>query len=140
MGDNKGQHLAQLLAIESWLEVTGTLPCNVIVLLEGEEGGRQPSISATACVTIGALLADADLVITADGPVHESGRPCIKFGPRGIASFELRAIHAQRDFHSGNWGGVAPNPIWTLVHLPGDDEGHPRRRHHRRILRQRRAA
>ena len=63
------------------------------------------------------LLAEADLVITADGPTHESGRPTIKFGPRGIASFELRVRHANRDFHSGNWGNVAPNPIWTLVHL-----------------------
>src|SRR5439155_12775681 len=26
---------------------------------------------------------------------------------------------ANRDLHSGNWGGVAPNPIWTLVHLLG---------------------
>ncbi|MDE0071056.1 MAG: M20/M25/M40 family metallo-hydrolase [Caldilineaceae bacterium] len=116
VGDNKGQHLAQLLAIESWLAVIGGLPCNVIVLLEGEEEIGSPHISD--CVRVHRdLLADADLVITADGPVHESGRPCIKFGPRGIASFELRVRHAERDFHSGNWGGVAPNPIWTLVHL-----------------------
>ena len=116
VGDNKGQHLAQLLALESWLAVTGGLPCNVIVLLEGEEEIGSPHISD--CVRDHRdLLGDADLVITADGPVHESGRPCIKFGPRGIASFELRVRHAERDFHSGNWGGVAPNPIWTLVHL-----------------------
>ena len=37
VGDNKGQHFAQLLAIEVLLEVYGKLPCNVIVLLEGEE-------------------------------------------------------------------------------------------------------
>ena len=73
VGDNKGQHLAQLLAIESWLAVTGGLPCNVIVLLEGEEEIGSPHISD--CVRAHrALLADADLVITADGPVHESGR------------------------------------------------------------------
>jgi acetylornithine deacetylase/succinyl-diaminopimelate desuccinylase-like protein len=39
------------------------------------------------------------------------------FGVRGVASFELRARGANRDLHSGNWGGVAPNPIWTLLHL-----------------------
>ena len=33
IGDNKGQHFAQLLAIESHLAVSGRLPCNVIVLL-----------------------------------------------------------------------------------------------------------
>lgn len=116
VGDNKGQHLAQLLAIESWLAVTDRLPCNVVVLLEGEEELGSPHIAA--CVRAHReLLADVDFVITADGPTHESGRPCIEFGPRGIVSFELRVRHANQDFHSGNWGNVAPNPIWTLVHL-----------------------
>jgi acetylornithine deacetylase/succinyl-diaminopimelate desuccinylase-like protein len=116
VGDNKGQHFAQLLTIESWLAVAGSLPCNVIVLLEGEEEVGSPHIAE--CVnTHRDLLAAADLVITADGPLHESGQPVIKFGPRGIASFELQARHANRDFHSGNWGGIAPNPIWTLIHL-----------------------
>jgi acetylornithine deacetylase/succinyl-diaminopimelate desuccinylase-like protein len=39
------------------------------------------------------------------------------FGVRGVLSFELRAREANRDLHSGNWGGVAPSPIWTLVQL-----------------------
>jgi acetylornithine deacetylase/succinyl-diaminopimelate desuccinylase-like protein len=116
VGDNKGQHFAQLLALESWLAVAGNLPCNVIVLLEGEEEVGSPHIAE--CVrTHRELLADADLVITADGPIHESGRPCILFGPRGVVTFSLQVQHANQDFHSGNWGGVAPNPIWTLVHL-----------------------
>ena len=116
VGDNKGQHFAQLLAIESWLAVAGKLPCNVVVLLEGEEEVGSPHIAD--CVRQHRdLLADVDLVITADGPIHESGRPAIKFGPRGVASFTLQVTHANQDFHSGNWGGVAPNPIWTLVHL-----------------------
>lgn len=126
VGDNKGQHFAQLLAIESWLATTGKLPCNVIVLLEGEEEIGSPHIAE--CIREHRdLLADVDLVITADGPIHESGRPCIKFGPRGIVSFTLQVQHANQDFHSGNWGGVAPNPIWTLVHLLAsmkDEQGH----------------
>jgi acetylornithine deacetylase/succinyl-diaminopimelate desuccinylase-like protein len=59
----------------------------------------------------------ADLVITSDGPVHEDGQSVIVCGVRGILSFELRAAGANRDLHSGNWGGIAPNPLWTLVHL-----------------------
>jgi acetylornithine deacetylase/succinyl-diaminopimelate desuccinylase-like protein len=116
VGDNKGQHFAQLLAIESWLAVAGALPCNVVVLLEGEEEVGSPHI-AGAMHTYQSLFADVDLVITADGPLHESGQPVLSYGPRGVVSFELRVRHANRDFHSGNWGGVAPNPIWTLVHL-----------------------
>ena len=115
VGDNKGQHFAQLLAIESLLAVHGRLPCNVVVLLEGEEEVGSPHIAAF--VRAQRNLLACDLVVTADGPVHESGRACILFGVRGIVSFELRATGANRDLHSGNWGGVAPNPLWTLVHL-----------------------
>jgi acetylornithine deacetylase/succinyl-diaminopimelate desuccinylase-like protein len=115
VGDNKGQHFAQILALESLLACRGKLPCNVIVLLEGEEEVGSPHIAAFAREHRDLL--GADLVITADGPVHESGRSCILFGVRGIVSFELRARGANRDLHSGNFGGVAPNPLWTLVHL-----------------------
>ncbi|QCI67059.1 M20/M25/M40 family metallo-hydrolase [Phreatobacter stygius] len=117
IGDNKGQHFAQLLAIESHLAVHGRLPCNVIFLLEGEEEIGSPRIADFVAEHRDKLK--ADFVVTADGPLHESGTPTICYGVRGMASFELRVRHAGRDLHSGNFGGVAPNPIWTLVHLLG---------------------
>ncbi|MBN9062491.1 MAG: peptidase M20 [Rhizobiales bacterium 65-9] len=117
IGDNKGQHFAQLLAIESHLAVTGELPCNVVVLLEGEEEIGSPHIADFVRENKDKLK--ADFVVTADGPLHESGLPTITFGVRGVAHFELRAKDAKRDMHSGNFGGVAPNAIWTLVHLLG---------------------
>jgi acetylornithine deacetylase/succinyl-diaminopimelate desuccinylase-like protein len=115
IGDNKGQHFAQLLAIESHLSVHGTLPCNVIVLLEGEEEVGSPHIAEFIRRHRDKLK--ADLVVTSDGPLHPSGLPIIAFGVRGVASFELRARGANQDVHSGNFGGVIPNPLWTLVHL-----------------------
>src|SRR5205823_4459337 len=117
VGDNKGQHFAQLLALESLLACRGALPCNVKVLLEGEEEIGSPQMPAFAREHRNELA--ADLVITSDGPVDESGRSRILFGVRGVLSFELRARGANRDLHSGNWGGVAPNPLWALVHLLG---------------------
>lgn len=117
VGDNKGQHFAQVLAIESHLKVHGALPCNVILLLEGEEEIGSPHIAEF--VRANKNMLRADLVVTADGPRHASGAPVIKFGSRGELSFELRCRHARRDLHSGNFGGVVPNPIWTLVHLLG---------------------
>ncbi|WP_309084905.1 M20/M25/M40 family metallo-hydrolase [Chelativorans sp.] len=115
IGDNKGQHFAQLLALESYLAVHGDLPCNVIFLLEGEEEIGSPHIAEF--VREHADRLKADLVVTSDGPLHESGLPVITFGVRGVASFELRARTASRDVHSGNFGGVVPNAIWKLVHL-----------------------
>jgi acetylornithine deacetylase/succinyl-diaminopimelate desuccinylase-like protein len=115
IGDNKGQHFAQLLAIESHLAVHGELPCNVIFLLEGEEEIGSPHIAEFVREHSDKLK--ADLVVTSDGPLHESGLPVITFGVRGVAGFELRARTASRDVHSGNFGGVVPNAIWKLVHL-----------------------
>lgn len=91
------------------------LPCNVVLLLEGEEEIGSPSLEGF--VRTHRELLNADLVVTADGSMHSSGRPAVGHGCRGIATFELRARTANRDVHSGNLGGVVPNPIWTLVHL-----------------------
>jgi acetylornithine deacetylase/succinyl-diaminopimelate desuccinylase-like protein len=115
IADNKGQHFAQILAIESHLAVRGRLPCNVILLLEGEEEVGSPHIADF--VRDHRDLLKADFAVTADGPMHPSGAPTLKFGSRGVINFELRVRHAKRDVHSGNFGGVVPNPLWTLVHL-----------------------
>ena len=115
VGDNKGQHFAQIMAIEAHLKVHGTLPCNVIFLLEGEEEIGSPQIADF--VRDHKERLKADFVVTADGPLHESGNSTLTYGVRGMTSFELRVRTASRDAHSGNYGGVMPNAIWTLVHL-----------------------
>ncbi len=114
VGDNKGQHFAQLLGIESLLAVSDRLPCNVIFLLEGEEEVGSPHIAQF--VRQHADLLKADLVVTADGPVHDSGRATLNFRVRGCCHSNCTRRGANHDLHSGNWGGVAPNPIWTLIH------------------------
>ncbi len=115
VADNKGQHFAQLLALEALLEVDGELPCNVTVLLEGEEEVGSPQMKSF--VEAHREQLSADVAITCDGPVLSSGKPCVVFGVRGVLNFELRARGANSDLHSGNWGGIVPNPLWTLVHL-----------------------
>ena len=124
IGDNKGQHFAQLLALEAHLTVTDTLPCNVIFLLEGEEEIGSPRIAEFVAAHADRLK--ADLVVTADGPLHPSGRPIVTCGVRGMAGFELIVKTGKTDAHSGNHGGTMPNALWTLVHLLGtmkDPEG-----------------
>lgn len=117
IGDNKGQHFAQLLAIEAYLKVTGTLPCNVIVLLEGEEEIGSPRIAEFVAEHADRLK--ADLVVTADGPLHNSGTPIVTYGVRGMVGFDLVVKTGRTDAHSGNHGGTMPNALWTLVHLLG---------------------
>jgi acetylornithine deacetylase/succinyl-diaminopimelate desuccinylase-like protein len=114
-GDNKGQHLAQLLALRALQETHGGLPCTVTVLLDGEEEMGSPNLEATLAGMRDRL--DADMVVWSDGPVHDSGEPTVVLGVRGIVSFEIVVRGASSPLHSGNWGGVAPNPAWELVWL-----------------------
>lgn len=114
-GDNKGQHLAHLLALGALAKVRGRLPCPVTVLLDGEEEIGSPHLPWVADRYADRLA--ADLALWSDGPTHSSGRPSVCLGARGILKFELVAHGARFVAHSGNWGGVAPNPAWRLVHL-----------------------
>ena len=46
-----------------------------------------------------------------------SGQAAVVLGVRGILLFELRVRGAGYPVHSGNWGGVAPNPAWAITRL-----------------------
>jgi acetylornithine deacetylase/succinyl-diaminopimelate desuccinylase-like protein len=114
-GDNKGQFFAHLAALRAWHETVDELPIGVKILIEGEEETGSPHLEETVAAYRERL--QADLVVTSDGPIYADGQPLVKYGVRGMLYIELRATGANRDLHSGNWGGVAPNPVWTLVRL-----------------------
>ncbi|QUQ65164.1 M20/M25/M40 family metallo-hydrolase [Kutzneria sp. CA-103260] len=114
-GDNKGQHLAQLLAVRALRDCHGELPCSVTVLLDGEEEIGSPNLTATLTGLRDEL--DADVAVWSDGPVNAAFEPTVSLGVRGVVSFEITVRGARSPLHSGNWGNVAPNPAWELVWL-----------------------
>jgi len=114
-GDNKGQLFAQLMAVRTHLHVNGRVPINVKFVIEGEEESSSPNLERF--VSEHKELLKSDFVYTSDGPVHESGRPIVVLGVRGILYVELTATGANRDLHSGNWGGPIPNPAWLILDL-----------------------
>ncbi len=113
--DNKGQLMAQILAIKTYLDVFGELPINLKFIFEGEE--EVGSKNLESFVTKHKELLKADLVYTSDGPSHPSKAPLILLGVRGMLYIELRAKGADFDNHSGNKGNVVPNPVWKLFDL-----------------------
>jgi acetylornithine deacetylase/succinyl-diaminopimelate desuccinylase-like protein len=114
VADNKGQFFAHIAALRAWRETVGELPVSVKFIVEGEEETGSPHLNEIV-ENYRDLLA-ADLVVTSDGPTLIADRPGIVYGVRGVVSFELRVRGAISDLHSGNWGGVAPNAAWRLVH------------------------
>ncbi len=115
VGDNKGQFLASLFAIQLLTELEALPRLHIKFMVEGEEESGSPSLPAF--VDAHADLLRADLFYAPDGSMHLSGRPSAKFGFRGVLQVELEAVGANRDLHSGIWGGPAPNAIWTLIDL-----------------------
>ena len=110
--DNKGQHLINLLAIQAVLKLKGQLGFNVIFLLEmGEEVGS-PGL-ATFCKIQKDNLS-ADVLIASDGPRLRVDTPTVFLGSRGVLNFGLEVNLRDRALHSGNWGGVVPDPAIRL--------------------------
>ncbi|MFS0688843.1 M20/M25/M40 family metallo-hydrolase [Sporosarcina sp. 179-K 8C2 HS] len=114
-GDNKGQLMAQLLGVKTYLSCFEDLPINIKFLFEGEEENGSPHLASF--VKKNRELLKADLVYTADGSSHNSGAPLILLGARGSLDLELIAKEAEWDNHSGNTGNIVPNPAWKLINL-----------------------
>jgi acetylornithine deacetylase/succinyl-diaminopimelate desuccinylase-like protein len=114
-GDNKGQHLAMLNAIAVWREIHGELPVRVKVILEGDE--ETGSIPLPKFVEANRERLKADICIYSDGPMFPNDQPVLLMGVRGNLGLEFHSTGAKRNLHSGNLGGVSPNPTLELIHL-----------------------
>lgn len=114
-GDNKGQLITHVLAAKAWREAGGGPPINLKFVFEGEEESGSRNLGNFVREHRTKLA--ADLVYISDGGLHPSGAPVISLGNRGILGITLVAQGADRDNHSGNKGGVAPNPVWMLTHV-----------------------
>jgi len=112
--DNKGQHMASVLAAEHWL-ADGGPPVNLRFLIEGEE-------EVTGHVLPDFLHASADqlatdYVLIGDGGFLAPGQPTLLTALRGLLYTEIEVVGPAVDLHSGIFGGVAPNPFNSLAHV-----------------------
>ncbi len=114
-GDNKGQLLTHIIAVDAFIKNHGELPCSVKFLLDGEE--ESGSVNLAALVEENKELFNANLCYFSDGPIHYSGRPQVLFGCRGIIDVEIVLEENMRDCHSGHYGALIPNPAWRMAHL-----------------------
>ena len=113
--DDKSPLWIAVSGIEAWLAVSGGLPVNVKVLLEGEE-----EIGSKTLPEIMRKYRDllaADVLISADGGRWRPGRASVNTNSRGLADLELRVRTASRDLHSGRFGGPVGNAAMVLARL-----------------------
>jgi len=113
--DDKSPIVALLAAIDALRAKKIPLAVNLKVIFEGEEEAGSTNLQRT--LELHKNLLGADLLITADGPVHQSGRPLVFFGNRGDIGIDITVFGSVRALHSGHYGNWAPNPAMGLSRL-----------------------
>ena len=111
--DDKGQMFTHLKAAEAWLKTFGKLPINVKFVIEGEEevGGANLEVYMAEQ----AARLSCDYAVISDSSQFAPGAPAITYGLKGLAYFELLVQGANRDLHSGTYGGAVANPLNALT-------------------------
>ena len=116
--DDKGQLMLFVEACRAWKQVHGSLPCKITLLFEGEEESGSPSVKPFLDANSEELKADFAMVC--DTGMWNRDTPCITVGLRGLVGEEVTIHAANRDLHSGVYGGAAANPIRILSRILAD--------------------
>jgi acetylornithine deacetylase/succinyl-diaminopimelate desuccinylase-like protein len=122
--DDKGQTLMFLEALRAWHSAGGGIPARVTVLIEGEEEVGSVSLDPFLKANKTELVADVALI--SDTGMWDAETPAITTRLRGMTYAEVTLKAANRDLHSGLYGGSALNPINALTKILGglqDDNG-----------------
>jgi len=112
--DDKGQFYMHVKAIEAMMR-TGGLPCNVKVMIEGEEEVGSDNLGTF--VTNNKTKLAADVVLISDTSMIANDCPSINTGLRGLSYLEVEVTGPNRDLHSGVYGGAVANPINALCEM-----------------------
>jgi acetylornithine deacetylase/succinyl-diaminopimelate desuccinylase-like protein len=122
--DDKGQAMTFIEACRAFKTVTGQLPLSVTFLIEGEE--ECGSKHLFGFVRDHADEFKLDLALVCDTSMWDRETPAITTSLRGLVYEEVRLTCADRDLHSGLFGGAAQNPIRVLAKILAamhDDNG-----------------
>lgn len=113
--DDKGNLFANIKAAEALMQVLGgRLPVRLKFLFEGEEEIGSPNLRHY--LERYKELLKSDVTIVCDRGIHESGRPQIFLGNKGLVSVRVECRRGIRDVHSGH-APLIPSSAWDLVHL-----------------------
>src|SRR3974390_1856574 len=122
--DDKGQAMTFIEACRAFKAVTGKLPLPITMVIEGEEEcGSQHLFEF---VRENASELKQDLALVCDTAMWDQKTPSVTTSLRGLVYEDVKVICADRDLHSGVFGGAAQNPLRLLAKILGamwDDNG-----------------
>jgi acetylornithine deacetylase/succinyl-diaminopimelate desuccinylase-like protein len=116
--DDKGQTMMFIEALRAWKETTGAIPAHITALIEGEEEVGSPNLEPFIAANKDELASDVALI--SDTGMWDVETPALTTRLRGVTYIEVTLKAADRDLHSGLYGGSALNPINALTCILGD--------------------
>jgi acetylornithine deacetylase/succinyl-diaminopimelate desuccinylase-like protein len=111
--DDKGQVHIHLKALEALRQISGKLPVNIKVMIEGEE--EVGSVNLWDFVRQHREKLKSDALVVSDTAMLAKGVPSITYGLRGLNYYQMEVTGPIQDLHSGVFGGAVPNPITVLA-------------------------
>ncbi|MFT4976608.1 MAG: acetylornithine deacetylase/succinyl-diaminopimelate desuccinylase-like protein [Myxococcota bacterium] len=115
--DDMGGWVSHIAALRSWMAVAGGPPCNLRLLIEGEEEIGSPNLERFIDAFPEAFRADVMILTDCENPSPEL--PGLTVSLRGLMELELTCAALEADVHSGLWGNMVPDPCLALVSLIG---------------------
>ncbi len=112
--DDKGQGMMHAKAFELMVR-TGTLPCNVKFMIEGEE--EIGSVNLGKWCEEHKEMLKSDIILVSDTSMIAPHIPSITTGLRGLAYWQVEVTGPSRDLHSGLFGGAVDNPVNVLCKM-----------------------
>jgi acetylornithine deacetylase/succinyl-diaminopimelate desuccinylase-like protein len=112
--DDKGQFYMHVKALETLVQ-TKTMTTNIKFLIEGEEEVGSPNLGKF--VAANKNLLKADVILISDSSLLSMENPSLDIGVRGLSYIEVEVTGANRDLHSGTYGGAVANPITILAQM-----------------------
>jgi acetylornithine deacetylase/succinyl-diaminopimelate desuccinylase-like protein len=116
--DDKGQSMMFVEALRAWHEAGGGIPAQITLLIEGEEEVGSRNLEPFVAANKQELAADIALI--SDTGMWDIDTPAITTRLRGMTFAQVTLKAANRDLHSGLYGGSALNPINALARIVGD--------------------
>jgi len=112
--DDKGQLFMHVKAFELMVN-TGTLPCNVKFMVEGEEEVGSVNLEKF-CIKYKDMLT-ADVILISDTTMVSMEVPSVTSGLRGLSYMQVEVTGPDHDLHSGLYGGTVVNPCNVLCDM-----------------------